>query len=246
MVFIYINRDKDQKRREIFLKNNSHLSNIKRFSAIDGNTINREELISRGIITEDCIYINSAIGNALSHISLWNGVVESGKSACIFEDDAVLCHNFEEQYENILKNIGSDWEIILFGYNTDAMLYLDVVPSILEGIFTFDDVKFKKNIGQFSSQNITTQPIKLREAFGLCGYAISPKGAARLTNAIIPLRAMELHIKIVNGLYKNGSLDNFLCAAYREMDAYCCVPPLCVSENDKSLSTMWNAENFYY
>ncbi|GAB6968495.1 hypothetical protein JCM25156A_25330 [Komagataeibacter kakiaceti JCM 25156] len=219
---------------------------MKRFSAIDGNAIDRDELINRGIISADCIYTNPAIGNALSHISLWSGVMESGKTACIFEDDAILCRNFEEQYEKILNTIDSDWEIILFGYNTDALLALDMVPSILEGAFVFNNTKFKKNVGQFSSRNITTQTIKLREAFGLCGYAISPRGAARLTGAIIPLRRMELTINIMDGSCHNGSLDNFLCAAYTEMNAYCCVPPLCVSENDKSRSTIWNGTDFYY
>lgn len=246
MVFLYINRDKDEKRRALFLKNNAHVGGLKRFSAVDGATIDRNDLLARGIISEDCTYRDSAIGNALSHISLWSGVMESGRSACIFEDDAILCRNFEEQYQNILRNVPDTWEIILLGYNTDALLYMEMIPSMLEGIFTPNNNKFMENINRFSSTTITSQPLKLREAFGLCGYAISPRGAARLIEAIIPIRKMNLAIKIVGGQYQNGSLDNFLCAAYKEMDAYCCVPPICASENDQSLSTIWNAPDFYY
>ncbi|GBQ83037.1 glycosyltransferase [Gluconacetobacter johannae DSM 13595] len=246
MKYIYINRDKDVKRREIFLEKNFHVENIERFSAVDKQNINKNDLIGRGILNEDCIYGNAAIANALSHIYLWSGVIESGKSACIFEDDAIICKNFTSECKKVIDSLGEDWDIVLFGNNFDASLYLCIVPGVLDGVVSFNSKKFAENADNFSDITIDAKAVKLLEAFGLCGYAISPRGAGKLMNSIIPIRDMTFNIDIVGGLYKNGSLDNFLCAAYKQMNAYCCVPPLCVSKNDKSISTMWNGEDFYH
>ncbi|WP_264810405.1 glycosyltransferase family 25 protein, partial [Acetobacter orleanensis] len=67
---------------------------IKRFKAIDKSVIRLDNLISKGIVEDGAYYSISAIGNALSHISIWNKSIRDGKIYTIFEDDAVICKNF--------------------------------------------------------------------------------------------------------------------------------------------------------
>ncbi|MFW7267871.1 glycosyltransferase family 25 protein [Gluconacetobacter sp. Hr-1-5] len=244
-MLIYINRDKDVKRREEFIKNNAHISDLIRYSAFDKNLIDRDDLIEREIIDKDCPYSKAALANALSHITIWNAVLETGKTACIFEDDAVLCNNFVSEYERIVSSVGEDWDIILFGNNFDSSLKVSLVPDILDSVTRFDNEKFIQNHKEFSKKDINSVPLKLVEAFGLCGYAISQKGAYKLINSVVPIKDLMLNIEICGSYLRNESLDNFLCAVYRYLNAYICIPPLCVTENDKSKSTMWNGDDFY-
>lgn len=227
------------------MANNSHVPGLARYSAVDRNNIDRGDLIARGIIEKDCPYSDAALANALSHMTLWNAVLETGKSACIFEDDAIICNNFVSEYEKILSSIRDDWDIILFSSNFDAFLKVSMVPDALDAIVMFDGRKFLENPSSFSKKTIDAMPVRLLEAFGLCGYALSRTGAYKLINSVIPIRNVELAISICKKNIRNESLDNIVCAQYQSMNSYVSVPPLCVTENDKSKSTMWNGSDFY-
>ena len=105
MKYIYINRDCDTARREEFLRNNAHLSQLQRFSAIDGKMVDMEELKVEGIIEGNPGYSYGAIGSALSHLLIWSGVAEHDMCTTIIEDDAITCRNFISESEKIIQSL---------------------------------------------------------------------------------------------------------------------------------------------
>src|ERR1700693_507992 len=66
-----INLDRSTGRLKKFQEYNPHLENILRVPAVDGASVNRQELMDDGTIAENLSYELGALGGALSHVGLW-------------------------------------------------------------------------------------------------------------------------------------------------------------------------------
>ncbi|GBR00493.1 glycosyltransferase family 25 protein [Acetobacter oeni] len=238
MKYIVINRDCDQDRYSEFTSDNSHISDIRKFSAIDGRHLDSRELIQNNIIEEYLNYTKGALGSAMSHLLLWNAVVENNEPACIFEDDAMLCGNFAEESEAIISQLPKNWDIILWGNNYDTTLTFELLPGISHCISQFDQESLRKGAHTFRNMNVRSLPFKLFQTLGICGYAISPAGARNLISQTLPLPDRSFYHVGLDRKLRNTSIDHVMADHYRKMNAFTSFPPLCITKNEPGKSTI--------
>jgi glycosyl transferase, family 25 len=216
--------------------------NFNIFDAVDGSLLSDDDAIRSGIIARGAIgYARDRIGSAASHRALWERCALSQQNLIIFEDDAFIRHDFKERVNALLRE-REEWDIILFGFNTDSLLDIEMIPECrFGGVFS---CPFLSPV-QLSSFVMTTDEVRLYRlynAFGLCGYGISPKGARKLVQRVFPLDNRPVYIP-----YWNNTLgrDTFLCRGtdmvmncyFGELLSYVCFPPLVLSPNVKKPST---------
>ena len=121
-----INLDRSPDRLAAFQVVNEHvMPHVTRFSAVDGKDVERPAIVERGIIAPDLGYNDGALGNALSHIALWDFAASEGRAITICEDDAVFNRLFVSASESLLREIPQDWHLISWGWNFDSILDKD-------------------------------------------------------------------------------------------------------------------------
>jgi len=129
-----------------------------------------------------------------------------------------------------------DWNIVLFGYNTDSVLTVDTEKARRTYVFR---TKYPSE-GMLLRNAMSTPEVaflKLHHAFGLCGYAISPKGANILSRHCFPLDDRALHVARI-GRIRASTLDCMMNAFFSKTRAFACYPPVVLSPNDKGASTI--------
>lgn len=241
MKLVVINRDCDTERLKEFRNANAHIDDIRRFSAVEGTTLDREELIAGGIIKPDLSYSKGALGSAMSHILLWNAVLENDESACIFEDDAILCRNFISQSEKILSELPEDWDIILWGSNADISLTFELLPGVTYCVARFNETLVRLGAEKFRKLDVRSLPFRLYHTLGICGYAISPKGARRMLDVCLPLHNKKrYHFRTHDTLF-NTSLDHVMSEHYESLASFVSFPALCITKNEHAKSTIINS-----
>lgn len=173
----YINLDEDVKKRQYFeeeIQKTSIKKICKRFDAVIGKYLDIR-LIPDAIITQNAkkeilekkqrVYgISLTYGSlacALSHYFIYQHCAKAKKPYLIFEDDAILHANFDQNLTGILNSISNDYDIVYLGYNE--------IPGF-----------GKDKISEFISK-----PKGL--ITGLYGYILSNRGAQKLLDNIFPL-----------------------------------------------------------
>jgi hypothetical protein len=222
-----INLDKDTQRLAEFERRNGHLSEVKRFSAVNGNLANREELLSEGIISSPLSYKNGTLGCALSHVRLWQTAVSENTPLTIFEDDVFSRVDFCNQQRAVLNSLPPEWDIILWGYIYNPLfvwLDFDFAKAELRPY----DRKIPADFFSIRRGDLAVRPIKLAHAFGLLSYSISPKGASLMLKGCLPLRDRLIDFPGAGIVINDEGIDCTLQAVYPSVNAYCCVPPLAV------------------
>jgi GR25 family glycosyltransferase involved in LPS biosynthesis len=78
--------------------------------------------------------------------------------------------------------------LLYLGFNWDSFVFIELFDS-LAGIvkLTFSDANLKADFD--SVQQIILKPValRLRAAFGTCGYLVTPEGARKLIKMTLPL-----------------------------------------------------------
>ena len=234
-----INLDRSQDRLAVFEKQNAACNlDFQRFPAIEGKNASREKLIERGTITADLNYSDGALGCALSHLALWGLAIEKNEPLTICEDDAIFNHNFVPTAEALLKTLAPEWHIILWGWNFDSILLFEMIPGVSPCLGAFDQDRMRMGVEAFQSASLAPQAFRLFRAFALVGYSISPKGAQVLKQHCLPLGKMEVFIPGLNRKVTNTGLDVVLNDVYPRINAYACFPPLVITRNLHSVSTI--------
>jgi GR25 family glycosyltransferase involved in LPS biosynthesis len=173
-----INLDRCPDRMLAFEKLNGHLQpNLLRFPAVDGATVARGALADRGTITADLGYGDGALGNALSHLALWDLSIETNRAFTVCEDDAIFNRGFGPAAESLINLLPSDWHVILWGWNFDSVVLFDMLPGVSPCLSIFDQDRMRMGVEAFQSASLTPRPFRLFNAFGIAGYAVSPLGA---------------------------------------------------------------------
>jgi GR25 family glycosyltransferase involved in LPS biosynthesis len=218
---------------------NSHL-NLKflRFPAVDGTDLERGPLVDRGIITADLGYSDGALGCALSHLALWDLAIAQNQSLTVCEDDAIFNRGFEVAAESLVKTLPSDWHMILWGWNFDSVLLFDMIPGVSPCLGVFNQHRMRMGIEAYQSARLTPQPYRLVRAFGTVGYTVSPVGARAMRNHCLPLRNLEVFFPGLERVLPNSGIDIMLNDAYPRINAYVSFPPLIITRNQHSLSTV--------
>jgi GR25 family glycosyltransferase involved in LPS biosynthesis len=233
-----INLDRCEGRLREFRKINAHLPNIHRFSAVDGNTVDRNALIDSLTIAPDLPYTNGAIGCALSHLSFWEAAVSRKTVMTVCEDDAIFHRNFFEHASGLISAIEPDWDLVMWGWNFDSILLFDLMPGVSPCLANFNQDHLRAGIATYQNQPISPTLFRLLRTFGTVCYSISPRGAQSFMERALPLRAMTIDFPTINPEFPNDGIDKVMNDLYPELNAYVCFPPLVVTKNDHSASTV--------
>lgn len=233
----FISLDRTPERTERFLTANAHIQDFIRAPGIDGSLLNIDDLRGKGFVQESCEFTQGAVGSGLTHVALWGSVAQTGIPAHIFEDDAFLCGNFEQESRRIIAGLPDDWDIILWGNNSDTVLQFDLLPGITQCIATFSQDSVRAGIHSFREMNVSSLPFRLDHTFGICGYAISPLGAEKMIKRCLPMQTINItYPSLNNRIIPASSIDHLMNLHYREMKAYTCLPPLCLTDNQSAQS----------
>ncbi|WP_025884999.1 glycosyltransferase family 25 protein [Asaia prunellae] len=235
---VVINRSVDTDRLDRFRRANHHVGMIERSEAVEGSQISLAELAARGVADPGLCYTQGALGAALSHLGLWSQAAQQNIPLTIFEDDALLCRNFTMESDRLIAGLPDGWDVALLGYNFNAPITIDALPGVTRGTVELDEKQMQKNASSFASQDVNASFFRLLQAFGLCAYAVSPKGARALLECCLPLRAQEYQQLGLNRMVRNVGIDVVTSYYYARLEAYGAFPPLAISPNDKTISTI--------
>jgi glycosyl transferase family 25 len=219
-----------------FMKSNQHLR-VDVFNAIDGASVDTS---STRIFDPECTashWTRGAIGNYLSHVSLWERVSVSNEEMTICEDDAILSNDFIDVSTRLLKNI-ENWDFILWGWNFDSVLWCNLLPNISSVAMIFDQNSLRHNISSFPNSIQNSRLYRLHGAYGIPCYSISPAGAQKILRNIKPIKSKANFMPILNRSVTPYGLDGLLNSIYPQIDAMVCFPPLSVTPNHHEISTV--------
>jgi len=234
-----INLDRSQDRMSAFEKLNGHLKpNFRRFPAVDGKNVARGTLAERGIITADLAYEDGALGNALSHLALWDLVIEKNHPLTVCEDDAIFNRGFGAAAEPLIKALPQDWHVIFWGWNFDSILMFLMIPGVSPCLGFFNQDRMRMGIDTFQSASLMPQPFRLSRLLGMVGYSVSPLGAQAMKQHCLPLRNMEVFFPGLERTLPNRAIDIALNDVFPRVNAFVSFPPLIVTMNFHTLSTV--------
>src|SRR5579871_2110759 len=100
-----INLDRSPKRLQHFHDVNRGVEDVARFSAVDGQSLDREALVATGYVAPNLSWGPGTLGCAMSHIKLWELAVGEDRRLTIFEDDVVLSHHFHSRAAEVLSGL---------------------------------------------------------------------------------------------------------------------------------------------
>lgn len=219
-----------------FLYYNAHVPGITLSYGVNG-----KEFVAKGKPPEDivepgCQWTPGAIGSGLSHAFLWLQAAKGNEPYFIFEDDAFLCKNFVTESERIINNLPEDWDIILWGNNLDTTLQFDLIPGVTQCVSFFSQDSAVETIDVFCKRKMQARSYPLVQTLGICGYAISSKGAKTLIETCLPFRSIPMFYPGLQRSLEATSIDHLMNHVYPNIKAYTVIPPLCLTDNDNSKS----------
>ena len=220
--------------------------NIVKHPAIDGQSIDRQDLINLGVISPDLIFIDTAVACALSHMQCWQLAVETGQTVLVCEDDAVLHRDFVGLYRNFIHQV-PNVDLLYWGFNLDMHVgYL--VPGFGEVLTIFRESHFadQANVAQFQTSTFNVNMHRLTRIFGALCYSISPKCAAFLLAECLPMVNDSGGFTMPNGVGQRESYEfhswgidmHMGMFKVQNLESYVVVPPIVISPNDKTVSTI--------
>lgn len=225
-------------RLDSFIQNNPNID-FEIFEAIDSQNINLAN-ISRNIFPENSNYRIGAIGNALSHVSLWARAVQSNEVMTICEDDAFFHRDFIHESKKLVNSIGDDFDFIAWGWNYSSTLWASPLPFLSPCKIEFSEESMRLNLESYLSTAINPIPLRLHNSCGTIAYTITPSGAQKFIRNLLPLKN-EVEITVPNmAIIKitPTALDMAIGEAYTKSISYVSFPPLVLTKNEIDLSTV--------
>ena len=233
-----INLDRSTERLRDFRQINKHFPNIHRFPAVDGSSVNRNDLVEANVFSPNLPYTDGAVGAALSHLFFWKAAVSEKSAITVCEDDAILHSRFEELAQEALVSLGDSWDFVLWGWNFDSILQFDLMPGISPCLGLFNQEQMRKNVELFQESVFRPTLYRLIRAFGIVCYTISPSGARKFLAETSPIRPFSVSFPLVNDAFPNNGIDIVMNDLYPRMDAYVSFPPLVITKNEHAISTV--------
>jgi glycosyl transferase family 25 len=218
-------------------RNASARTTFEHFRAVDGRKL---ESLPPGILADGVRYTPGNIGLAISHRALWDICIARDEVVAVFEDDAVLRHDFNAQVAALLvqraRPDARGWDLLLLGCNMDTAIELGCTPGIDIGVVFSAMYPKPDHIDAFVRSNDPINLLPLRLAFGTCGYLITPAGAAHLKQHCFPMDNRRIIQHVERREVNACGIDCMMISAYATMAAALCLPPLVMTPNDKSSS----------
>jgi GR25 family glycosyltransferase involved in LPS biosynthesis len=233
----YLNMARRPERNEQFLKWNASVAGVERVEAADGSSLRIEDLVRDGMIQEPLkTYTAGGYGCALSHKRMWERAVAEQTVVTVAEDDAVLNRRFAEKAEALLARLRPDWDIVLWGWNFDAILNIEIIEGMRRTVMRSDRRRLGAKMCEFQEKDYDVRPFRLIAAFGTICYSVSPKGAEQLLRLCFPLKNERVVVPGMRGTLPNAGIDVVMIQHYRTLKSYVSLPPLVWTDNDKSTS----------
>lgn len=224
-------------RRAAFTAHHPHLDFCFE-DAVDGLAMTPEQRRTTGLFDEALAYTPGAFGCALSHLALWRQAIDTGHALTVAEDDAVFRHDFHDQQARALAALPPDWEFVLWGWNFDAVLSLNLLPGVSPAVMVFSQEHLRTSLDEFQAMQASPALLPLEKAFGIPAYTVSPAGARRLQATCFPLTPFRLRFPLHPQDNENNGLDIAMNRAYPSLVAYACLPPLAATPNERASSTI--------
>jgi GR25 family glycosyltransferase involved in LPS biosynthesis len=211
---------------------------IVRIPAVEGSLLDRAELLRQGLITDGCRYSAGALGNALSHIRLWQECAAGDAPFHIAEDDVILRADFHAMSAALLQSL-PEWDIVMWTHNLDWPVKLRPGPGFGAATMQYEPGEGAQDHDTF--RNATVMPVlpRLYSAAGTGCYSVSPQGAARMLADCLPLSGKPAsYSPRPDVAWQNGGIDVEMCRHYENWRAHVALPPLAFAPNDMEASTI--------
>jgi glycosyl transferase family 25 len=247
---VYINLSVRTERHETFQHNNRaelEASEIpwRRVEGVDGRELagstTIEALTARGITAGEGLdagyeaHTWGHLGCALAHRSVWEEAAQSQDAdvSVILEDDAEVGPRFGARLRHAvaLANRRGPWDVLHLGFNPDAVLRVQLDCPRMELRLTCEAGGRPIAVGEpfplsWPAKAAEDEMIVARalDSRGLCGYAVSTRGARRLLEVCFPLSATSID-GTIDRQQREGRLTNLIV-----------LPPLVMSANDHAFS----------
>ena len=234
-----INLARTPERFAAFLKQNAATGiAFHRFEAVDGASVGEDEAIRQNVIKRGTRWRTPAtIGVAMSHRRLWEATIADDRPRLVFEDDVFIRTDASAILAPALAALAA-WDIVLLSYNTDALVEFRVAGDFdMSGLFTVKHPNASQ-LERFVRSREPAAPFRLRHAFGISGYAISPVGARKLLARCFPMDNRMIEFKAAQNRFRAFSLDCMMNEVYRDIEAFAFVGPLALPLNDWETSTV--------
>ena len=241
MKIFVIHVDAHHVRKKQFLINNPALANFTWFRAIEGSTVDFQKLLEDGIINPGLEMIPNSLGLTLTVLELLKMCVEINEPITIMEDDAIAHPNFEKTSETLLESISKTFDVIFWGWNFDALMWLLPFGAKHPIKIVSDRIQEKEFLPEFSEnfQGVNHQLIPLGHQWGTMCWSVSPEGARKILDRILPIDTEAYEKRHLNLWVKPIAVDELIGKLIPDIIAFTCFPPLCFAINDKTESTIW-------
>lgn len=228
-----------------FFTSNDSVAEAHVIMGVDAQKAKNDEVVLQSLkdqSSEESMWPLGSICCGLAHYQVFQECIELDKPVTIFEDDAILVSDFDAKSKILMEQIGTEWDIIQWGFNWDSFLYIRF-PEKKGPVFKvhLQAEKDKFSIEDFKNTGEQSTLFPLVSTFGMHAYTISPKGAKKFLE-FYP-RITDIYVNNVDLLgqgYWALSLDMVLNAFYDTRDCFIALPPLSYVVNDKQVSAIWN------
>jgi glycosyl transferase family 25 len=234
-----ISLERSTERRAAFKEQNRHID-FEFFNAVDGSLVANRTADFPELFNPGLPYSAGAYGCALSHLALWQQATDSGNAVTILEDDAIVRFDFAQQSARILADAPPDWDLIVWAWNFDSVLSLNLMPGVSHTTMLFDQQQLRTAIDAFQQQADAPRLFGLDKCFGTPAYSISPRGAAKFIANCFPLANFDVFFPVLNGRFPNNGIDIAMNRIYSSTNSFCSLPPLAVTKNEAARSTVQN------
>jgi glycosyl transferase family 25 len=232
-----ISLDRTPERYRRFLFQNPSVT-ARRFSAVDGRTLDRDRCIADGLITASNRYDRAALGNLASHVALWKRCALEGHALHVAEDDAILRRDFVEAAGACLTSL-KDWDFVLWSWNYDWPIKLRFAPGLGASVIHANQDDLRNEWHKFPANKGLPLMARLIAGSGLCCYSLSPAGARILLGRALPIDGLDAEYPAASNTgWSNLGLDAELSRHYASLAAYVSVPGLASTLNVRLDSTV--------
>jgi glycosyl transferase family 25 len=219
---------------------------IVRMQAVDGEKLDRDELVARNLIAPDLVYSTNSVACSLSHVRCWQRIIESGRPGVVCEDDVALRRDFGRLHAAFEAELAHA-DTIFWSYNFD--MHVDFrVPGMGTCSSIFDERWFNDEgrIAEFQAGAVPVTLWRPERLWGVACYSVTPRGAARMLDRVMPLRNASVDFAYPTGL-KQMSVCNFPSLGIdsdlglvhvNELDAWVAVPPAAIHVTHNNVSTI--------
>jgi len=235
-----ISLERSTERRAEFCRRNGHLD-FEFMRAVDAMALPKSAIAATGLFEPGLPYSVGAHGAALSHYLLWDLAINTGRALTVAEDDAIFRLDFVRTHDALLEDL-RDWDIVLWGWNMDSILAMQGMPGMTAAMY-FDTVHVLERVEEFQSFSGRPGLFRLDKCFGLPAYSISPAGAAKLKAQCFPLARYSVNFPLL-GDVTNYGIDVATARAYPAINAFVSFPPLAITRNDQTITTVQNTPYF--